>query len=131
MNASERITKHIHDLADWRGEVLKQVRELIHEAAPDAVEVWKWNTPVWSQNGNILAIGAFRDHVKVNFFQGALLNDPHHVFNAGLDAKASRVIDLRENDHINTTALKDLVRAAVALHVVKPTHKTPTRKKKR
>ena len=111
--------------------MLKQVRELIHEAAPDAVEVWKWNTPVWSQNGNILAIGAFHDHVKVNFFKGALLNDPHHLFNAGLDAKASRAIDLHESDPINAAALKDLVRAAVALHVVKPKHRTPMRKKKR
>ena len=111
--------------------MLKQLRELIHDAAPDALEEWKWNTPVWSQNGNIVAIGAFQDHVKVNFFKGASLNDPHHLFNAGLEAKASRAIDLHEGDHINTAALNDLVRAAVAINTGKSKKKTPTRQKKR
>ncbi len=131
MNASEQISKHIHDLGDWRGTVLKQLRELIHDAAPGALEEWKWNTPVWSQNGNIVAIGAFQDHVKVNFVKGASLNDPHHLFNAGLEAKASRAIDLHQGDHINIAALKDLVRAAVALNVGKPKQKTSTKQKKR
>jgi hypothetical protein len=131
MKASEQITKHIHDLADWRGKVLEQLRKMIHDAAPDAVEDWKWNTPVWSQNGNIVAIGAFQDQVKVNFFKGASLEDTHGLFNAGLEAKASRSIDLHEGDHINTAALKDLVRAAVALNLGKPKRKPPTRQKKR
>ena len=132
MNASEQITKHIHDLADWRGKVLEQLRKLIRDAAPGAIEEWKWNTPVWSQNGNIVAIGAFQDHVKINFFKGASLNDSHGLFNAGLEAKASRAIDMREGDRMNTAALKDLVRAAVALNDGKPKQKTtPTRQKKR
>jgi hypothetical protein len=131
MKPSEQITKHIHDLADWRGKVLEQLRKLVHDAAPDAVEEWKWNTPVWSQKGNIVAVGAFQDHVKLNFFKGASLDDPHGLFNAGLEAKASRSIDLREGDHINTAALKALVRSAVALNLGKQEQKTPTRQKKR
>src|SRR5882672_5436828 len=125
MNASEQITKHIHDLADWRGKVLEQLRRLIREAAPDAVEEWKWNTPVWSQGGNILAIGAFQDHVKINFFKGASLEDSHGLFNAGLEAKATRAIDVHEKDRINEAALKDLIRAAVALNSGKPKSKKP------
>jgi hypothetical protein len=73
MNASDRITKHIDDLADWHGKVMAQLRKLIGEAALGIVEEWKWNTPVWSHNGNVVAVGAFRDHVKVNFFKGTLL----------------------------------------------------------
>ena len=131
MNASEQITKHIHDLADWRGKVLEQLRKLIHDAAPGAIEEWKWNTPIWSQNGNIVAIGAFQDHVKINFFKGASLNDSHGLFNAGLEAKASRAIDMHEGDRMNTAALKDLVRAAVALNDGKAKQKTTTRQKRR
>jgi hypothetical protein len=116
MNASDRITKHIDDLADWRGKVLAQLRKLIGEAAPGIVEEWKWNTPVWSYNGNVVAVGAFQDHVKVNFFKGATLSDAHGLFNAGLEAKATRAIDIHEGDRINVPALKDLVRAAVALN---------------
>ena len=132
MNASEQITKHIHDLADWRGKLLEQLRKLIRDAAPDAIEDWKWNTPVWSQNGNIVAIGAFQDHVKINFFKGASLDDSHALFNAGFEAKASRAIDIHEGDRIHTAALKDLVRAAVALNDGKSQQKTtPTRQKRR
>lgn len=120
MNASEQITRHIAGLADWRGKVLAQLRKTIREAAPEATEEWKWNTPVWSQKGNVVAVGAFHDHVKINFFKGASLDDAHGLFNAGLDAKASRAIDIHEGDRINTTALKELVRAAVALNSGKP-----------
>jgi len=131
MNASEQITKHIHALAGWRGKMLEQLRELIRDAAPDAAEEWKWNTPVWSQNGNIVSIGAFTDHVKVNFFKGALLDDPHRLFNAGLEAKASRAIDVHEGERINATWFRDLVRAAVTLNADKPKNKKATAQKKR
>ena len=116
MTASERIANHIRELGDWRGEILAKLRNLIREASPELVEDWKWNTPVWSYNGNVVAIGAFQDHVKINFFKGASLNDSHGLINAGLDAKASRAIDIHKGDRINETAFKDLMRAAVVLN---------------
>ena len=109
------ITNQIAELADWRGKMLARLRQLIIETVPDITEEWKWGTPVWSHTGNVVAVGAFKDHLKINFFKGALLADPHSLFNTGLDAKATRAIDLREGDKINEPALKDLVRAAVAL----------------
>jgi len=95
---------------------MSQLRRIIHEAAPAIVEEWKWDTPVFSQNGNVFALGNFQDHVKLNFFKGASLADPHHLFNAGLDAKATRAIDFSEGDKINEPALKELIREAVALN---------------
>src|SRR5262245_41434178 len=120
MKPSEQITNHIHELADWRGKMLARLRKLILDAAPDIVEEWKWNTPVWSRNKNVVAVGAFQDHVKVNFFQGASLNDPHGLFNAGLEAKTTRAIDIYKGDIINEAALKELIREAVALTSAKP-----------
>jgi hypothetical protein len=120
VNASERITNYIDTLGDWRGKALARLRKLIGDTAPELVEEWKWNTPMWSCNGNVVAVGAFKDHVKINFFKGASLNDPRGVFNAGLEAKASRAIDLHEGERINEAALKELVRAAVALNRGKP-----------
>jgi hypothetical protein len=114
------VTDYIAGLGDWRAKTLARLRKLINEAAPDLVEEWKWNTPVWSFNGNVTAVGAFQDHVKVNFFKGASLKDSHGLFNAGLDAKASRAIDVRKDDRIDEAAFKDLVRAAVALNSGKP-----------
>ncbi len=115
MNASELIDKRIAELTDWRGKMLARLRKLILDAAPGIVEEWKWDTPVWSQNGNVVAAGAFHDHLKLNFFRGALLED-HHLFNAGLEAKATRAIDILEGDKIDEAGLKDLIRAAVGMN---------------
>ena len=114
MTASDRIASHIADLGDWRGALVKQLRALILAAAPELVEEWKWNTPVWSYHGNVVAVGAFKDHVKINFFKGASLDDPQRLFNAGLDAKATRAIDLHKGQRINEAAFKHLVRAATS-----------------
>jgi len=116
MNASKRIDKYIAELPDWRGKLIARLRKVILDAAPDIVEEWKWNTPVWSYNGSVVAVGAFKDHVKVNFFKGASLQNPHGLFNAGLDAKKSRAIDISEHDDINTDTFKDMICAAVALN---------------
>jgi len=126
VDASEQITRHIKELQDWRGKMLGRLRKVIRAAAPDLVEEWKWNTPVWSQAGNVVAAGAFQNHVKVNFFKGASLSDPKGLFNAGLNAKVSRAIDIYKDDTLNEAAFSELVRAAVALSGTRP----PTAKKK-
>lgn len=114
--ASQRIDAYVNELAGWRGEMLAHLRHLILEAAPELVEEWKWETPVWSHKGNVVAVGAFKDHLKVNFFKGASLDDPHGLFNAGLDAKSTRAIDLHAGDQLPELSFKDLVRRAVAFN---------------
>jgi hypothetical protein len=99
------------------------LRKLILETAPELTEEWKWDTPVWAYKGNVVAGGVFKDHVKLNFFKGASLEDPKGLFNAGLEAKATRAIDIHEGESIDEPALKDLVRTAVA-------HNTSGSKKK-
>jgi hypothetical protein len=114
--ASDQITRQIEDLPDWRGKVLARLRKLVLEAAPGITEEWKWGTAVWAHNGLVCSAGVFKDHVKLNFFKGASLADPKKLFNAGLDAKATRAIDFAQGDTLNTPALKNLVQAAVALN---------------
>ncbi len=114
--ASDQITRQIAELPDWRGKVLARLRKLVLEAAPDITEEWKWGTAVWAHNGLVCSAGVFQDHVKLNFFKGASLADPKGLFNAGLDARASRAIDFAQGDALNAPALKDLIRAAVALN---------------
>ncbi len=117
--AAQFITNQIAELADWRGKMLARLRKLILQADRDAIEEWKWGTAVWSHNGNVVAVGAFKDHLKINFFQGAALTDPQGLFNAGLDAKATRAIDIHEGVKLNEPALKELIRAAVAHNVAR------------
>lgn len=114
LTASQHIDNHIRELTDWRGEMLARLRKLIRETAPQLTEEWKWDTPVWSYKGNVVAAGVFKGHVKLNFFKGASLEDPTGLFNAGLEAKATRAIDIQEGEEINESALKDLIRAGVA-----------------
>jgi len=114
ISAAQHIDNFIKELTDWRGKMIARLRKLILETAPGLTEEWKWGVPVWSHKGNVVAAGVFKDHVKLNFFKGASLDDPKGLFNAGLDAKATRAIDIAESDEINEAALKDLVRTAVA-----------------
>ena len=114
VSASQQIDNYINGLTDWRGKMVARLRKFIREAAPELTEEWKWDTPVWSYKGNVVAAGVFKDHVKLNFFKGASLDDPQGLFNAGLDAKATRAIDIVEGEAINESALKELVRAGVA-----------------
>ena len=111
---SQIIDKQIAAVKDSRGETLTKLRKIIHDADPKISEEWKWNTAVFTHDGMVVALGAFKGNVKMNFFQGADLPDPHKLFNAGLEAKKTRAIDFHEGDKINEPALKDLVRAAVA-----------------
>jgi hypothetical protein len=117
MNPTERIDKQIAELTDWRGPMFVHLRKLIHEADPDLIEEWKWNSAVWSHHGLVCALGVFKKAVKMNFFQGASLEDSHKLFNAGLDAKTMRSIDFHEGDTVDETALKDLIRTAVTYNM--------------
>ena len=113
-SASARIDERIRELPDWRGERLAQVRALIHEADPQVVEEWKWmGTPVWSHEGVVCTGEHYKQWVKFTFAKGASLPDPKGLFNASLDGKVRRAIDLREHDRLDAAAFKALFRAAV------------------
>jgi hypothetical protein len=116
MTPSQEIDKFIKEITDWRGAWIAKFRKLVLETAPEVDEEWKWGVPVWSYKGNVVASGIFKDHVKLNFFKGASLKDPKKLFNAGLEAKATRAIDISEGGKINEAALKDLIRQAVDLN---------------
>jgi hypothetical protein len=123
--ASQTIDQRIGELADWRGSVLKRMRDLIHEADPEVVEEWKWQkasspgTPVWSHNGGICTGESYKQVVKLTFFQGASLNDPARLFNSSLEGNTRRAIDIHQDDAIEEAAFKELIRAAVAFNVAK------------
>ncbi|MBK1868695.1 DUF1801 domain-containing protein [Aestuariivirga sp. YIM B02566] len=115
--ATEQIDQLIAKLTDWRGKTLAKVRKSILAADPEITEDWKWmGSPVWSRDGMIAVGNAHKDKVKLTFSQGASLADPDKLFNAGLDGKVWRAIDLFEGDVVDERALKDLVRAAIAFN---------------
>ncbi|HVV97247.1 MAG TPA: DUF1801 domain-containing protein [Rhodanobacteraceae bacterium] len=117
---SKLIDARIRSLGDWRGERLAQLRALVHEADPDVVETWKWRgVPVW-EHGGILCTGeTYKSVVKLTFAKGASLDDPKGLFNSSLEGNTRRAIDFREDDKVNASALKTLIRAAVKLNTAK------------
>jgi len=113
--AAKRIDQLIADVGDWRGERLAEIRALIRAVDPEVIEEWKWmGTPVWSHDGMYVLANPHKDKVKLQFFHGAKLADPRNLFNAGLDGNKWRAIDFFEGDAIDKTALKALLRAAIA-----------------
>jgi hypothetical protein len=122
-SASAFIDAKIKKLGDWRGKTLGKVREIIHQADPEIVEEWKWvkltspGTPVWSHGGIVCTGETYKNVVKMTFAKGAALKDPSGLFNSSLEGNVRRAIDIHEGDKVDEAALKDLIRAAVALNL--------------
>ena len=127
-NASALIDARIKKLDNWRGKMLAQVRKIIRDADPEIVEEWKWmGTPVWSHGGIVCTGETYKSVVKMTFAKGAALDDPSGLFNSSLEGNTRRAIDIREGEKIDKAALKDLVRAAVALNLEGKTKAKPRR----
>jgi hypothetical protein len=122
-DASKKIDERIKGLGDWRGETLGKVRAIIKQADPDVVEEWKWvkptnpGVPVWAHGGGICTGEVYKNAVKLTFFKGASLSDPAGLFNSSLEGKVRRAIDIKEDEKIDTGALKELIREAVELNL--------------
>ncbi len=121
--ASAFIDQKIKELGDWRGKMLAKVRGIIHEADPEIVEERKWvkpispGIPIFSHGGIVCTGETYKNVVKMTFAKGAALKDPKKLFNSSLDGNVRRAIDIHEGDKIDEAALKDLIRAAVALNL--------------
>ncbi len=117
-SASALIDAKIKELGDWRGTMLAKVRQLIHEADPEIVEEWKWRgTPVFSHGGIVCTGETYKRVVKMTFAKGARVKDSAGLFNSSLDGNVRRAIDIHEGDMVDEAALKNLIRAAVALNL--------------
>src|SRR5499433_920306 len=117
--ASELISKRIAELGGWRGETLSRMRKLIKEADPDVVEEWKWmGVPVWSHDGIVCTGETYKNVVKLTFSKGASLKDPARLFNSSLEGNVRRAIDIHEGEEVDESALKALIRQAVAFNSI-------------
>jgi hypothetical protein len=127
-SASAHIDAKINELGDWRGKTLAKVREIIRKADPEIVEEWKWmGTPIFSHCGIVCTGETYKSVVKMTFAKGASLEDPAGLFNSSLEGNVRRAIDIREGEKINEAALKDLIRAAVALNLESRSKAKPRR----
>jgi hypothetical protein len=134
ISASASIDEKVKELGDWRGKTLAKVRGIIHAADPEIVEEWKWakatspGVPVWSHGGIVCTGETYKNAVKMTFAKGAALKDPAGLFNSSLEGNVRRAIDIHEGDKVDAAALKDLIRAAVALNLKDKSKPKPRRK---
>ena len=131
-SASAFIDQKIKELGDWRGTMLAKVREIIHKADPEILEEWKWmGTPVFSHDGIVCTGETYKNVVKMTFAKGAALRDPCGLFNSSLEGNVRRAIDIHEGEKVDEAALKDLIRAAVALNLKGQSKRKPKPKPRR
>ena len=90
-------------LAIWFGRMRRRgsdVRELMHDGCPTACV----------DDGAFAYVNAFKDHVNVGFFFGALLDDPAGLLEG--TGKRGRHVKLRPGRDVDSAALARLVDAA-------------------
>ena len=128
---SQLIDARIKELDDWQGKTLSQLRALIKQADPAAVEELKWKkptnprgVPVWSHDGLICTGETYKHVVKLTFPKGAQMKDRKKLFNASLEGNAWRAIDFHEGDTVDEAAFKALIREAVGLNTSKVREKS-------
>lgn len=128
-NAAKLIDDMIANTPDWRGATLGKLRKIIRDVDPEITEEVKWRrpsnpmgAPVWEHNGIVCIGNILKKTVRLTFNAGAALPDPQKIFNARLDSKKARAIDVCEGDKLNVSALKALIRAGVEYNLarVKP-----------
>ena len=119
-----RVDDYLAPLPDWQRETFGRVRQVLHRADPEMTEERKWikpsnpaGVPTWSHNGIVCTGETYKDVVKMTFAKGAALEDPSGLFNSSLDGNVRRAIDIHEGGKVDEAALKDLIRAAVALNL--------------
>ena len=125
-NSSEEIDAMIAATPDWRGTTLAQLRRIIRDADPEITEEVKWKrpsnpmgAPVFEHNGIVCVGNILKERVRLSFLAGLSLPDPHKILTAVSEGNKTRIIDLREGDAIDESALEDLIRAAVERNLAK------------
>jgi len=109
-------------MSDWRAKTMSRIAKLIKEADPKITKEVKYKTPsnpagvyVWYRDGMITTGETYKKHLRIAFAQGPALKkkDAKGLINS------HRAILIHEEDKLNETAFKKLIRDAVALNLEK------------
>ena len=115
--AEKTVDGYIDGLADWQAEIVRAVRKIILDAAPDAKELVKWAQPVYENNGPFAYIKAFKNAVNFGFWRGVDLEDPKNLLQGS--GEKMRHVKLTGMDQVHPRVFADFVKQALALNLEK------------
>lgn len=95
--------------------VVAELRALVKENAPKAVETIRWRNLCWELDGVMCYASSAKKHVTFGFFRGDELSDPDHVLE-GNKNKPERVVKLKDVGDIDANALGAWIREAAKLN---------------
>jgi len=114
MRYAKTVDEFLNMHSNWRKE-LEMLRRILLDTEME--ETIKWGVPTYTiNNKNVAAIGAFKSYAGLWFFQGALLNDPHHLL---INAQEGKTVALRQMrfqsvNEIDESVVKSYVNDAIA-----------------
>lgn len=118
-NASLLIDDYIESLPVFSYEICWLLRETIHNSKKTIVEDWKWKTPIfYNENEMICGFAAFKKHVSLTFFNGAQMNDQHKLFSEDCSGQKTRTIKFNSLSEINQQSLLAYLKEAFLLKKV-------------
>ncbi|MCI5058578.1 MAG: YdeI/OmpD-associated family protein [Flavobacteriales bacterium] len=115
--AAEKVDYYIQNQNPNFQEILRPLRKVILDTDKRILEDWKWNAPNYNLEGLLTWMVAFKDHVGLNFYKGAGIEDKYDLFEQkGTEGKNNRIIRLSNIDDLNKEAIEYYVSEAIKIN---------------
>lgn len=109
-----RVDAYIAGLPEWQQAICGRLRDLIHGVDPEISEtVKRLDRPYFVLEGNVCALLAAKDHVKLFLYDGAIVPDPDRIITGGHDNKTARTIAYRRGEVIKARPLAAMLKQIV------------------
>lgn len=113
--SAQAVEAYIESTPHYAVPICRKLRALIRKAGPMLTETIKWGGPAYLNEGLVFGFAAFKQHVKLHFFQGAWLTDPDNLFTGGEGNASSRSISFTSLSELHEEPLQRLLQEAVLL----------------
>ena len=124
MAKAATVDEYIENHPEWKPQ-LKKFKQLLNKTALQ--ENIKWGGPIYSLNNkNLIGFGAFKNHLSLWFFHGALLKKNTQLLINAQEGKTKGLRQIRfdRDSEINENELLQYVNEAIELHkqgkIIKP-----------
>ncbi|MCX7728322.1 MAG: DUF1801 domain-containing protein [Bacteroidia bacterium] len=111
--SAKLVNNYIESLPQWSKDICNKLREIILSTSQSISEDWKWNHPNYYCNGMLCGIWAFKDHVTLVFFQGALIDDKYSILSSNPENLHNRHIKFSDISQINPQIIRDYLLQSV------------------